>query len=63
MSDYVTSMGKITPRIENIITMKSQRKLAKAIKRAKMMGIIPVHSRAPRLQGTSRGPELYITEY
>ncbi|KAI9001120.1 hypothetical protein BD414DRAFT_526416 [Trametes punicea] len=45
MSSFVTSMGKIKGRNETNLTWKNQRKLGKAIRRAKMMGIIPVLSR------------------
>ncbi|KAH7914394.1 ribosomal protein S18 [Hygrophoropsis aurantiaca] len=44
LSAYVTEMGKIKPRTETGLTTKSQRRLGKAIRRAKMMGIIPVLS-------------------
>jgi small subunit ribosomal protein S18 len=42
LGHYVTEMGKIRPRKETELTVRSQRRLAKAIKRAKMMGIIPL---------------------
>ncbi|KIM90948.1 hypothetical protein PILCRDRAFT_811450 [Piloderma croceum F 1598] len=45
LSQYVTSMGRIEKRAVTRLTSKSQRKISKAIKRAKMMGIIPIHSR------------------
>lgn len=45
MSDHVTELGKIPSRAETNLTWRSQRKLGKAIRRAKMMGIIPLHSR------------------
>lgn len=38
-------MGKIKPRSQTKLTWRSQRRLGKAIRRAKMMGIIPVLSR------------------
>ncbi|OAX44513.1 hypothetical protein K503DRAFT_678718, partial [Rhizopogon vinicolor AM-OR11-026] len=44
MSTFVTEMGKIKHRAETGLTTKSQRKLGKAIRRAKMMGVIPVLS-------------------
>ncbi|KIP07023.1 hypothetical protein PHLGIDRAFT_24255 [Phlebiopsis gigantea 11061_1 CR5-6] len=45
MSDHVTELGKIPSRAETNLTWRSQRKLGKAIRRAKMLGIIPLHSR------------------
>lgn len=41
MSFFVTEMGKIKPRSTTNLTWRSQRKLGKAIRRARMMGIIP----------------------
>ncbi|KAG2152391.1 hypothetical protein BD769DRAFT_1658814 [Suillus cothurnatus] len=46
MSSFVTEMGKIKHRAETGLTTKSQRRLGKAIRRAKMMGVIPVLSSA-----------------
>lgn len=45
LSYFVTEMGKIKPRSATKLTWRSQRRLGKAIRRAKMMGIIPVLSR------------------
>ena len=45
MSWYVSGMGKIKTRAETGLTWKNQRRLGKAIRRAKMMGIIPVLSK------------------
>lgn len=45
MSAFVSEMGKIYSRAETKLTWRSQRKVGKAIRRAKMMGIIPMHSR------------------
>ncbi|KAH9853601.1 hypothetical protein C2E23DRAFT_884760 [Lenzites betulinus] len=45
MSRFVTTMGKIKGRNETNLTWKNQRRVGKAIRRAKMMGIIPVLSR------------------
>ncbi|KAI0775914.1 hypothetical protein BD413DRAFT_525079 [Trametes elegans] len=47
LSHFVTSMGKIRSRSETNLTWKNQRRMGKAIRRAKMMGIIPVLSRRP----------------
>ncbi|KAF8351568.1 hypothetical protein F5887DRAFT_214259 [Amanita rubescens] len=41
---YLSEIGKISGRSSTKLTMKSQRRIGKAIRRAKMMGIIPVHS-------------------
>ena len=41
MGDFTTRMGKIYPRTSTLLTQRSQRLLGKAIKRAKMMGVIP----------------------
>ncbi|KAI0832307.1 hypothetical protein BC628DRAFT_1305289, partial [Trametes gibbosa] len=49
MSHFVTTMGKIKGRNETNLTWKNQRRVGKAIRRAKMMGIIPVLSRRPLL--------------
>ncbi|KAG1806656.1 uncharacterized protein HD556DRAFT_329950 [Suillus plorans] len=46
MSSFVTEMGKIKHRAETGLTTKTQRRLGKAIRRAKMMGVIPVLSSA-----------------
>lgn len=46
LADYVTSMGRIKKRAETRLTMRSQRRISKAIKRAKMMGIMPIHYHA-----------------
>ncbi|KAK7695965.1 hypothetical protein QCA50_000604 [Cerrena zonata] len=42
LSSYVTGMGKIKGRSETGLTWKSQRRLGKSIRRAKMIGIIPI---------------------
>ncbi|CCL99432.1 uncharacterized protein FIBRA_01450 [Fibroporia radiculosa] len=47
LSNFVTEMGKIRSRAETQLTWKTQRRLGKAIRRAKMMGIIPVLSKRP----------------
>jgi ribosomal protein S18 len=46
LTTFVTKMGRILNRRETGLTMKNQRRLGKAIRRAKMMGIIPVLSSA-----------------
>ncbi|KAJ1963702.1 hypothetical protein GGI12_001892 [Dipsacomyces acuminosporus] len=45
LSNFVTEMGKIRPRYKTGLTAKSQRKVAKAIKRARAFGLMPVTSR------------------
>ncbi|GAA6036599.1 hypothetical protein JCM8097_001245 [Rhodosporidiobolus ruineniae] len=40
-SEFVTSMGKIKPRGKTGLQRKSQRRVGKAIRRARSMGIIP----------------------
>ena len=47
LSSFVTEMGKIRSRGDTKLTWRSQRRVGKAIRRAKMMGIIPVLSRRP----------------
>jgi hypothetical protein len=46
MASFVTDMGKIRGRADTKLTRKSQRRLGKAIRRAKMMGLTPMLSRA-----------------
>jgi small subunit ribosomal protein S18 len=55
MSAFVTEMGKIKPRSVTNLTWRSQRKLGKAIRRAKMMGIIPQLSRKLLAQTNTAG--------
>lgn len=45
LRDYVSDMGKILPRGQTGLSQRSQRLVGKAIKRAKMMGIIPMFSK------------------
>ncbi|KII95251.1 hypothetical protein PLICRDRAFT_48214 [Plicaturopsis crispa FD-325 SS-3] len=47
MSGFVTDMGKIKSRAVTRLTNRSQRRLAKAIRRARMAGIMPIMSRRP----------------
>jgi small subunit ribosomal protein S18 len=42
LSRFVSEMGKIKPRQETKLSRKSQHRLGKAIRRSKMMGLIPV---------------------
>lgn len=45
LRSYVSELGRIIPRDQTRLTWKNQRKLGKAIRRAKAMGIIPVFSK------------------
>ncbi|KAJ7498761.1 hypothetical protein FB451DRAFT_1202933 [Mycena latifolia] len=45
LSHFMSEMAMIYPRRQTGLTMKSQRRVAKAIRRAKMMGVMPLHSR------------------
>lgn len=49
LSDFVTDMGKIRSRAYTGLTWRSQRRLSKAIRRAKMMGVIPLLSKRTKL--------------
>ena len=41
LSRFITERGKIVPRRVSGVTAKNQRKLARAIKTARLMGILP----------------------
>ncbi|MDD5769512.1 MAG: 30S ribosomal protein S18 [Candidatus Gracilibacteria bacterium] len=41
LKKYITKFGKITPRYYTGVSLKSQKKLATAIKRARMMALLP----------------------
>lgn len=41
LRQYVTKFGKIVPRHYSGVSLKNQKKLAKAIKRARMMALLP----------------------
>jgi ribosomal protein S18 len=45
LASFLSEMGKIHGREKTGLTTRTQRRLAKAIRRAKHMGIIPLHSR------------------
>ncbi|KAF8897681.1 ribosomal protein S18 [Infundibulicybe gibba] len=45
LNEYISDMGKIYGRNITGLTSKSQRRMGKAIRRAKMMGIIPILSK------------------
>ncbi|KAF8640071.1 hypothetical protein AX17_001312 [Amanita inopinata Kibby_2008] len=54
LSEFVSDMGKIYSRPITGMTVKSQRRLGKAIRRAKMMGVIPILSAPRAIPGTSK---------
>ena len=41
LAKYLTKFGKIVPRYYSGVCLKNQKKLAKAIKRARMMALLP----------------------
>ncbi|KAL4076116.1 hypothetical protein J3A83DRAFT_4225028 [Scleroderma citrinum] len=41
LASFLSEMGKIRNRVETKLTAKTQRRIGKAIRRAKMMGILP----------------------
>lgn len=41
LKKYITKFGKIIPRYYSGVSLKNQKKLAKAIKRARVMALIP----------------------
>jgi small subunit ribosomal protein S18 len=53
MSEYITEMGRIKPRSETGLRPVNQRKIAKAIRRAKGLGLMP---------GIYRHPEILLLE-
>lgn len=42
LSYFVSDMGKIRSRADTKLTWRNQRRLTKAIRRAKMMGVMPI---------------------
>ncbi|KAI9574678.1 hypothetical protein HD554DRAFT_2049104 [Boletus coccyginus] len=42
LASFVSELGKIRPRTQTRLTTKTQRRLGKAIRRAKMMGVMPL---------------------
>lgn len=46
LSEYISEMGRILPRNLTGLTRKSQRSIGKAIRRARALGILPVHTRS-----------------
>jgi ribosomal protein S18 len=45
LSYFVTDMGKMKSRAETKLTWRNQRRLTKAVRRAKMMGVMPILSK------------------
>lgn len=41
LKKYITKFGKITPRYYTGVSLKNQKRLAKAIKRARTMALLP----------------------
>jgi small subunit ribosomal protein S18 len=41
LKKYITKFGKIVPRYYSKVSLKNQKKLARAIKRARMMALLP----------------------
>jgi len=41
LGKYITKFGKITPRYYTGVSLKNQKKLARAIKRARTMALLP----------------------
>lgn len=42
MKTFITSMGKIKPRSQTKLSWRSQRKMAKAVRRAKQKGVLSI---------------------
>lgn len=55
LATYVTDMGKIKPRPVTKLTWRSQRKIGKAVRRARMMGMIPQLSKKTLAQTWTSG--------
>lgn len=49
MSEYITDMGRIRPRTQTGLRRVNQRKLAKAIRRAVALGLMPSVHRHPEI--------------
>lgn len=41
LKKYITKFGKITPRYYSWVSLKNQKKLSNAIKKARMMALLP----------------------
>ena len=52
LKKYITKFGKITPRYYSGVSLKNQKKLSNAIKKARTMALIPfVKSFDPNFEG------------
>jgi len=52
LKKYITKFGKIVPRYYSGVSLKNQKKLSRAIKRARIMALIPfVKSYDPNFEG------------
>jgi len=52
LKKYITKFGKIVPRYYSGVSLKNQKKLSKAIKRARIMALIPfVKQYDPNFEG------------
>ncbi len=52
LKKYITKFGKIVPRYYSGVCLKNQKKLSQAIKRARIMALIPfVKSYDPNFEG------------
>lgn len=49
MSEYVTDMGRIKPRTQTGLRLVNQRRIAKAIRRAIALGLMPSAYKHPEL--------------
>ena len=49
MADFVTEMGRIRPRTETGLRAVNQRKMAKAVKRAVALGLMPSVHKHPEI--------------
>lgn len=45
LKKYITKFGKITPRYYTWVSLKNQKRLANAIKRARMVALLPFVNR------------------
>lgn len=53
LKKYITKFGKIVPRYYSGVSLKNQKKLSRAIKRARIMALIPfVKSYDPNFEST-----------
>lgn len=52
LKKYITKFGKITPRYYSGVSLKNQKKLANAVKKARIMALLPfVKSFDPNYEG------------